>query len=163
MKRKLGIVQAFQSEAPLLILDEPTDGLDPLMQDAFYELLGETRRRGCTVFMSSHILPEVERTCDRVGLLRQGELVLVSPVAEIRHLAARRVQIVFAEDVEPRSSWPPGCEAVELSPRAWSFNVQGPLGPLVSMVAALPVSDLDVQEPHLEDVVRRYYRSPAAS
>ena len=89
MKRKLGIVQAFQSDPPLLILDEPTEGLDPLMQEALYELLAETRRRGRTVFMSSHVLPEVERVCDRIGLLRRGELVLVSPVDEVRHLAAR--------------------------------------------------------------------------
>jgi len=74
MKRKLGLVQALQAQAPLLILDEPTDGLDPLMQEAVYELLAETRRRGRTVFMSSHVLPEVERVCDRIALLRRGAL-----------------------------------------------------------------------------------------
>jgi len=77
MKRKLGIVQAFQSDPPLLVLDEPTEGLDPLMQDAFYDLVAESRARGRTVFMSSHVLPEVERICDRIGLLRGGELVLL--------------------------------------------------------------------------------------
>ncbi len=78
MKRKLGLVQAFQADPLLLILDEPTEGLDPLMQESFYELLAESRRRGRTVFMSSHVLPEVERVCDRIAVLRKGEVVLLS-------------------------------------------------------------------------------------
>jgi ABC-2 type transport system ATP-binding protein len=158
MKRKLGIVQAFQSEASLLILDEPTEGLDPLMQEAFYELLALTRRAGRTVFMSSHVLPEVERVCDRIGLVRQGELVLVSPVAEIRRLAARRVRIMFREPVaSPTDGWPDGCDVLELTPRAWHLRVRGPLGSLLAKVSSLPVEDIEVPEPHLEDVLRQYY------
>jgi ABC-2 type transport system ATP-binding protein len=157
MKRKLGIVQAFQSDSPLLILDEPTEGLDPLMQDALYGLLAETRARGRTVFMSSHVLPEVERVCDRIGLLRRGELVIVATVDEVRHLAARRVRIVFRDSVAPPLSWPDGCEAVAITPTTWELRVRGALGPLVALVAPLPVHDLDVREPHLEDVLRRYY------
>jgi ABC-2 type transport system ATP-binding protein len=91
MKRKLGIVQAFQSDNPLLILDEPTEGLDPLIQEALYELLADTRRRGRTVFMSSHVLPEVERVCDRIGPAAR-RVALVSGVDEVRHLAARTVR-----------------------------------------------------------------------
>jgi ABC-2 type transport system ATP-binding protein len=163
MKRKLGIVQAFQSDAPLLILDEPTEGLDPVMQDAFYDLLDDVRRRGHTVFMSSHVLPEVERVCDRIGLLRRGELVLVSTVDEVRALAARRVRVVFREDVPPLPQWSAGASATEVSPRAWHLQVVGPLGPLLSAIASLPVSDLDVHEPHLEDVLRRYYRDEPPS
>src|SRR5437763_12601293 len=84
MKRKLGLIQAFQADPRLLILDEPTEGLDPLMQEAFYGLLAEVKRRGATVFMSSHVLSEVDRVCDRIALLRKGELVLQSSVEEIR-------------------------------------------------------------------------------
>ena len=87
MKRKLGLIQAFQSDPALLILDEPTEGLDPLIQESFYRLLADARRRGRTIFMSSHVLSEVERVCDRVALLRKGELVLLSPVEEIRRMA----------------------------------------------------------------------------
>jgi ABC-2 type transport system ATP-binding protein len=168
MKRKLGIVQAFQSDAALLILDEPTEGLDPLMQDALYELLADTRRRGRTVFMSSHVLPEVERVCDRIGLLRQGELVLVSAVEEVRRLAARRVRITFRHDVAATTdasttAWPDGCEVLEVMPRAWTVRVHGPLGPLIAFVSSLPVDDIEVREPHLEDVLKRYYRDEAAS
>lgn len=159
MKRKLGIVQAFQSDAPLLILDEPTEGLDPLMQEALYQLLAETRRRGRTVFMSSHVLPEVERVCDRIGLLRQGELVLVSKVDDVSRLAARGVRITFREPVTaPATSWPEGCEVVELTPRTWTLRVRGPLGPVMALLALLPVDDLEVREAHLEEVLKRYYR-----
>jgi ABC-2 type transport system ATP-binding protein len=168
MKRKLGIVQAFQSDASLLILDEPTEGLDPLMQDALYELIVDTRRAGRTVFMSSHVLPEVERVCDRIGLLRQGELVLVSAVDEVRRLAARRVLITFREDVAlpsgtPAALWPAGCEVLELAARTWSLRVHGPLGPLLSWAASFPIADVEVREAHLEDILKRYYRDEAAS
>ena len=168
MKRKLGIVQAFQSDAALLILDEPTEGLDPLMQDALYGLLAETRRRGRTVFMSSHVLPEVERVCDRIGLLRQGELVLVSTVDEVRRMAARRVRVTFREIVdvpvlESPGAWPEGCEVLELTPRAWTLRVHGPLGALIAFVSSLPVDDIEVREPHLEEVLKRYYADQTVS
>ena len=166
MKRKLGLVQAFQSDAPLLILDEPTEGLDPLMQEALYDLLDNARRRGQTVFMSSHVLPEVERVCDRIGLLRRGELVLVSPVSEVRQLAARTVRILFREDVtQPGADaeWPDGCEVLELTPRAWNLRVRGPLGPVITLIASLPVADIEIREAHLEDVLKRYYRDAMPS
>src|SRR6185503_8808802 len=91
MKRKLGLIQAFQGSPLLLILDEPTEGLDPLMQESFYELLVNVKQRGRTVFMSSHVLSEVERVCDRIALVRKGELVLLSGMEELRKLAARQV------------------------------------------------------------------------
>ena len=158
MKRKLGLIQAFQDDPQLLILDEPTEGLDPLMQEAFYELLAEVKRRGRTVFMSSHVLSEVERVCDRVGLLRKGELVLLSPVAEIRNLAARRVRVIFSEDMARAPELASGHEMLEALPRQWTLRVNGPLGPLLRALSDLPVSDLMVEEPHLEDVILKYYR-----
>jgi len=163
MKRKLGIVQAFQADPALLVLDEPTEGLDPLMQEAFYGLLGEIRGRGRTVFMSSHVLPEVERVCDRIGLLRGGELALVSTVNELRSLAGRWVRVTFAEDVPRPSAWPAGCEIIDVTPRFWELRVYGPLGPIVAMLAARPVADLDVKMPHLEELLRKYYAGRASS
>jgi ABC-2 type transport system ATP-binding protein len=159
MKRKLGIVQAFQSDPQLLVLDEPTEGLDPLMQDAFYEMLADARGRGRTVFMSSHVLPEVERVCDRIGLLRGGELVLLSPVQDVRNLAGRRVRVSFSADVAPPASWPEGCEIVAVSARTWDLRVRGELGAVVSLLNSRPVADLDVQIPHLEEVLKTYYAS----
>lgn len=158
MKRKLGLIQAFQDDPQLLILDEPTEGLDPLMQEAFYELLAEVKAKGRTVFMSSHVLTEVERVCDRVGLLKKGELVLLSTVDEIRNLAARRVRVIFAEDVTRVPDLAPEQEILEIRPRQWTLRVNGPLGPLLRALADLPVSDLMVEEAHLEDVILKYYR-----
>jgi ABC-2 type transport system ATP-binding protein len=158
MKRKLGIVQAFQADPRLLILDEPTEGLDPLMQEAFYALLADTRRRGRTVFMSSHVLSEVDRVCDRIALLRKGELVLLSTMEEIRKVASRRVRVSFAEDAIPPLDLPPGAGWIEASPRAWSLKVEGMLGPLLRVLGALPVRDIEVSEAKLEDVVMKYYR-----
>jgi ABC-2 type transport system ATP-binding protein len=158
MKRKLGLIQAFQADPPLLILDEPTEGLDPLMQESFYGMLQDAKHAGKTVFMSSHVLSEVERVCDRIALLRKGELVLLSTIEESRRLAVRRVRVLFSDDVRAPSDLPPGQEFVETAPRVWRLNVVGPLGPLLAALAPLPVQDLEVQQARLEDVVLKYYR-----
>jgi len=158
MKRKLGLIQAFQTDPALLILDEPTEGLDPLMQESFYTLLKDAKQRGKTVFMSSHVLSEVERVCDRIALLRKGELVLLSSMEASRRLAARRVRVVFDQDVVVPSDFPPGHEFLETGPRIWRLHVAGPVGPLLAVLARLPVHDLAVQEARLEDVVLKYYR-----
>jgi ABC-2 type transport system ATP-binding protein len=159
MKRKVAIVSAFQADAPLLILDEPTEGLDPLMQEAFYALLADVRKRGTAVFLSSHVLSEVDRVCDRIGVLRAGELVLEAPVDEVRQMAPRTVRIVFREPVAPPpADWPARIEIVDVSATQWSLRVRGSTGPVVESLAGLPVADLDVREPRLEDVVIQYYR-----
>jgi ABC-2 type transport system ATP-binding protein len=162
MKRKLGIIQAFQGNPPLLILDEPTEGLDPLMQEAFYGLLADAKRGGTTVFMSSHVLSEVERVCDRIALLRKGELVLLSTVRESRRLAPRRVRVFFSENVSANPELPPGHELTEKTPRLWRLTVAGPLGPLLALLEGLPVKDMGLEEARLEDAVLRYYRQEAS-
>ena len=161
MKRKLGLIQAFQADPLLLILDEPTEGLDPLMQESFYELLADARNRGRTVFMSSHVLPEVERVCDRIAMLRKGEVVLLSSVEDARKLASRRVRVAFQQDVAVPISLPPGYEMIDAKPRTWILRVTGQLGSLPSFLAALPVADLAVEEARLEDVLVKYYRDGA--
>ena len=158
MKRKLGLIQAFQSDPLLLILDEPTEGLDPLMQESFYKLLVDVKQRGRTVFMSSHVLSEVDRVCDRIALVRKGELVLLSNVEELRKLAARPVRVVFGEDVPGPHGLPAGSEMTEAAPREWKVNVEGPLGPLLRAIATLPVRDIEIAEARLEDVILKYYR-----
>lgn len=158
MKRKLGLIQAFQPDPPLLILDEPTEGLDPLMKDAFYELLADARNRGRTVFMSSHVLSEVERVCDRIAILRQGEVVFLSSVKDARKLGARRVRVSFQQEVAVPVSLPQDYEMEDAKPRIWILSVTGSLGALPSFLATLPVADLAVEEGRLEDVLVKYYR-----
>lgn len=162
MKRKLGLIQAFQADPSLLILDEPTEGLDPLMQEAFYQLLADGRSRGRTVFMSSHVLPEVQRVCDRIAMLRKGEVVLLSSVEDARKLASRRVRVAFERDVTVPASLPPCYEIIDATPRNWTLRVTGQLGSLPSFLVAFPVADLTVEEAGLEDVLVRYYRDGAA-
>ena len=159
MKRKLGLIQAFQAEPALLVLDEPTEGLDPLMQEAFYDLLAAFKARGRTVFLSSHILSEVERVCDRVGVLRAGRLALVAGVDEIRQLAPRRVRVVFGGEVPYRPGLlPPSFEVVEAQADWWRLEVRGPLGPLIDSLRPYPVRDIEVHEARLEDIIMKYYR-----
>jgi ABC-2 type transport system ATP-binding protein len=158
-KRKLGLIQALQGDPALLILDEPTEGLDPLMQESFYDILSEVRQRGRTVFMSSHVLSEVERICSRIALIRKGELVLLSPVEEVRRMAARRVSVIFSTDVAPvPHELPEGHEVLDIKPRCWRFKVHGPLGPLFDLLSGMPVQDIEVFESRLEDVLMKYYR-----
>jgi len=157
MKRKLGLIQAFQSDPLLLILDEPTEGLDPLMQESFYRLLVDVKQRGRTVFMSSHVLSEVERVCDRIALVRKGELVLLSSVEELRKLAGRQIRIFFSEDVQI-VELPPGSTVVETGPRQWTLKIKGPVGPLLRAIEGLPVRDLEIEEAKLDDVILKYYR-----
>jgi len=158
MKRKLGIVQAFQADPPMLVLDEPTEGLDPLMQEAFYALLADVRRRGRTVFMSSHVLSEVERVCDRIAVIRKGTLVLLSTVDDLHRIAARRVRVIFDASAPPPPALPEGCELVDSMPTEWRVRVRGPLGPLLARLAGLAVRDLEVHEVPFEEVLRPYYR-----
>ena len=158
MKRKLGIIQAFQANPPLLILDEPTEGLDPIMQESFYGLLAQVKRAGTTVFMSSHVLSEVERVCDRIALLRKGEMVLLSGVRESCRLAPRQVRVFFNQDMRIEPDLPPGVQMIERTARVWRLAAAGPLGALLAQIEGLPVEDLEIEEARLEDVVLKYYR-----
>jgi beta-exotoxin I transport system ATP-binding protein len=155
MKRKLGLIQALMTEAPVLILDEPTSGLDPLMIEAFGETIDELKKAGgTTIFMSSHILSEVDRVCERIGLVRQGRLVVVRTLDEMRSEAPRRVTVLFSSAAGdgPRI---PGVVVVAREAQRWVLDVQGPLGPLVSSLNGLAVSDITVAGFTLDDTILR--------
>jgi len=161
MKRKLGIIQALQADPPLLILDEPTEGLDPLVQRALNDLLFELRRRGRTVFMSSHVLSEVERVCDRIAVLRKGKMVLLATVAEVRRRGGRTVRVHLARETDP-ILLPPGMTFIERGLARWQIRVAGDVGALLPILANLPVRDLEIVEPALEDVLQSFYREEPA-
>ena len=157
MKQKIGIVQALMGRAPVIVLDEPTSGLDPLMAQSFNELVGELKRGGeTTVFLSSHVLGEVESTCDRIGVIRAGRMVTVGTVDDLRRAAPRRVTVRFAA---PPGDIPP-VPAVTLVARGADecvFDVHGPLGPLLQALAPFPIHDVTEQPFRLEDAIVRFY------
>jgi ABC-2 type transport system ATP-binding protein len=164
MKRKLGIIQALGPQPPLLILDEPTNGLDPLMIEAFAQTLDELKRnRRTTIFLSSHVLSEVEKTCDRVGLIRRGELAAVESLAALRTRMPRRVVVTFVSPVSSTAlSALDGVKAISTTEQSWSFEVSGPLGPLMAALAGLPIDDVKVEPFTLEDYVLEFYSSGVA-
>jgi ABC-2 type transport system ATP-binding protein len=158
MKQKLGLVQALQCRPRLALLDEPTKGLDPLVQQAFYEIIADARAQGTTVFVSSHVLTEVDRLCDRVAMLRAGRLVFAGDVAQVQRTQRRRVTAVFSADVEQGSLAHFG-EVVASAPRQTTLLVaQTELPALVARLGMLPLIDVVVEPPSLEEAFLEHYR-----
>jgi ABC-2 type transport system ATP-binding protein len=155
-RQKVILIAALMTRADLLVLDEPTSGLDPLMEQAFRGSIREARDRGQTVFLSSHILSEVEALCDRVGILRQGTLVELGTLAEMRHLAALTVEATFAGAV-PDLSRVPGVSSVQADGRVVRCQVRGPVAPLLKVLAAADVTELLSREPSLEELFLAQY------
>jgi len=159
-RQKVQLIAAFATRAELLILDEPTAGLDPLMEVAFRETVLEAKEREQTVFLSSHILSEVEALCDRVGILRSGRLVDEGTLAELRHLSARTLEVSF-RDAAPALDGVPGVSVVERDGRRLRLEVSGELAPLISVLAQHPVEGLTSREPSLEEIFLHHYREQA--
>jgi ABC-2 type transport system ATP-binding protein len=157
-RQKIGLILAVFHQPELLILDEPTSGLDPLMQEEFMALVREERERGCAVFLSSHELDEVERVCDRVGIIREGKLVAVERVDDLLGRTPRRASVAFADHIdldELRSC--PGIQDVKSDGGRVSFNVTGSPDPLLKVLAKHQVAELEFERPSLEEVFLTYY------
>ncbi len=161
-RQKVQLVAALATRAQLLILDEPTSGLDPLMEQVFRESVVEAKQRGQTVFLSSHILSEVEVLCDRVGILREGRLVDEGTLADLRHLSAHTLEVTF---VGPRPDLPelPGVHAVVVDDSTTQFEVTGPLTELLAVLARHEVSALTSSQPSLEEIFLHHYDGTGAS
>ena len=157
-KQKIALIQAFMHKPDLLILDEPTTGLDPLMQREFYRMIEEVRSEGRTVFLSSHILPEVERTCDRVGILREGKLVAVEGVKDLKSRAVRHLEIHFAKPV-PKEAFVgvSGVRDVTMEDGIMHCTVVGSLDAVIKAASSFPVDNLITHEPNLEEVFMSFY------
>jgi len=161
-KRKVVLIQAFMHKPRVLILDEPTSGLDPLNQQEFDGMVREARDEGRTVFLSSHVLSEVEKTCTRVGIIREGRLVKVGGVHDLRDIKRYEITITFAEPVPVEAfAQLEGVTDVErLSDgRAVRLAMQGSADAVIKAAAHYPVISLTSYEPSLEDVFLRYYES----
>jgi ABC-2 type transport system ATP-binding protein len=155
-RQKVQLIAALATRAELLLLDEPTSGLDPLMEVAFRDCVKEAKERGQTVFLSSHILSEVEALCDRVGILRAGRLVDEGTLEQLRHLAAQTVDVTFTgpAPVLPALA---GVHEHSAGPNALRFEVSGSVGPLIAALAAHPVATLTSREPSLEEIFLHHY------
>ncbi len=162
MKRKLGIIQALMGHASLLVLDEPTSGLDPLMIEAFAETVAAMGSNGRTVFLSSHVLSEVEKLCDRIGLVSRGRLVKVASLAEIRDGMPRRVRITFRAPVTTTPALPANARLVGASDREWRLEIFGTFGPLLPDLQTLPVEDVEIATATLEEYVLGLYSAGQA-
>ncbi len=160
-KQKLAIVLAFMHTPDLLMLDEPTSGLDPLNQQEFYALLREARDGGATVFLSSHVLSEVEHICDRVGILRAGRLVQVAQLEELRRIRVHRVEIAFGSDVPAeRLRAASGVDDVTVRGHSVTCTVQGSFDGLLQAISGTHVIDLVSTEPSLEEVFLSFFDEP---
>ncbi len=156
-RKKAGIVCALQHNPRLCILDEPTSGLDPLMQRAFYDLLKERNEAGATVFLSSHVLSEVQRYCRHAAIIREGRLLACGSVEALGHTDVRRVTL---RGVSTAPSLP-GVRGAKPLPEGVTFLYSGPPRELLSALAALPVSDVAIAEPDLEEVFLHFYAKEA--
>jgi ABC-type multidrug transport system ATPase subunit len=161
-KQKVGLIIALQHRPELLILDEPTSGLDPLVQQSFYELVREASAEGRTVFLSSHILSEVERTCDRVAIIRDGRLVKVDRVEALRDLAHHQIELRFVDGV-PVAAFEalPGVSDVSVEDHTLRMRVFGPVTPVVRAAAQYELLDFVSREPTLEETFLAQYGQEA--
>ena len=159
-RQKLGIVQALMHDAPLLVLDEPSSGLDPLKQVTFLQLLHDERATGKTIFLSSHAIPEVERIADRVGIIREGRLVAVEAIDALKAKRARHADLLFAEPVEAkRFDFLDGVRVLSRTDdgKRYELAVPGDLRPLLRTLADLPLDDLTLASADLETIFLHYY------
>ena len=168
-KQKVGLIQAFMHRPRVLILDEPTSGLDPLNQHEFQQMVFEARAEGRTVVLSSHVLSEVESSCDRVAIIRDGRLVRIGGVAELKDIRHHHIGLTFAT-TPPLEAFRGlnGLERVDLAPDGVTLRLvlQGSVDDLIKLAGQYPVVNIVSEEPSLEDIFLRYYRdddAPAAT
>jgi ABC-2 type transport system ATP-binding protein len=155
-RQKVQLIAALATRADLLLLDEPTSGLDPLIEMTFRACIEEAKQRGQAVFLSSHILSEVEAVCDRVGILRRGKLVDEGTLEQLRHLSAQTVEVTF-EGPAPELPPLPGVAVTRAGANALRFEVTGSIGPLIAALAGHPVATLTSREPSLEEIFLHHY------
>jgi ABC-2 type transport system ATP-binding protein len=158
MARKIALVQSFQHQPKLMIMDEPTEGLDPVMQHTFYELLKEYRAGGGTVFLSSHHLLEVEQVCDRAGIIRNGHLVAVEKIQHIMKHMTRTIHVTFKEEVKASLLESKAWEITENTGSQIVARLTGDIDQVIKLLSRFEVKDMSLPNPSLQDVFLDYYR-----
>jgi ABC-2 type transport system ATP-binding protein len=160
-RQKISIIQAFMHQPKVMILDEPSSGLDPLMQEVFYELITEAKDRGAAIFMSSHILGEVQKVCDRVGIIREGKLIIERTIADMAQEAAQTFDLYFKEDAPlTQLKQLSGVQkVVQNDTHSVTLHVQGELSPLFALLANHTVTKIDTRALDLEEAFMHYYQA----
>ncbi len=156
-RKKVAIVTALQSKPELLILDEPTSGLDPLMQHEFFEIIREYNKEGSTVFVSSHILPEIERNCDRAGVIREGRLIACDSVEALGQSNAKRISLSGDVNVDGLA----GIKDICVNGETKSFLYSGDINALIGKLAGCNVKDLTITDPDLDEIFLHFYGNDA--
>jgi ABC-2 type transport system ATP-binding protein len=156
-KRKLSIILAIMNEPEVLILDEPTSALDPLLQNAFHQYLEKFAADGGTVFMSSHNLSEVEKICDRVGIIRDGKMVAVEKISDMKLMKMYDVRF-HAENFDPNTLADKNIEIIDHTDTLTTLKVKGDINPLVAKLASIKIKDLEIVHVSLEDIFMELYK-----
>ncbi len=156
-KKKVGIVQGLLHEPKLIILDEPTSGLDPLMQQKFFELLREENKKGATILFSSHILSEVQKLCDRVAIIKEGEIVKVETMSELTENSYKKFRLEAVNHVSSEVFKLEGVTDIKVNEKTVSFIYKGNMNAIISKIAEIPLKNLWVEEPTLEEIFMHYY------
>ncbi len=155
-RQKLGIIQAFSHQPELVILDEPTPGLDPLIKEEFYHFIRQYQQQGNTIFLSSHNLSEVEKICDRIAIIRNGKLVALESLENLKKNRIRRLILKLKHPVSPLNI--PHAKIIRQKDLHYELLVQGDIQPIVQELAKLPLDDFSFPEASLEEVFLYYYR-----
>jgi ABC-2 type transport system ATP-binding protein len=159
-RKKVSIVQSLLHNPKLLILDEPTTGLDPLMQSVFFELLRSENKKGMTIFFSSHILSEVQMLCKRVAIIKEGKIIQMEDIDNLRKKQLKRVTIEFIEYVDKENFRIPGEESVIAGlNNSLSFMYSGDINELIGFLAGKKIMNLMIEEPSLDEIFLHYYKS----
>jgi ABC-2 type transport system ATP-binding protein len=157
-KKKVGIIQGLAHSPKLIILDEPTGGLDPLIQQQFFSLLKEENAKGATILFSSHILSEVQKLCDRVAIIKDGTIVEVEQIKTLLENSTKRFRLELSGVPDATAFAVEGISALEVAGNTVSFLFRGRINDVTHLVAGLDLVDLDVEEPDLEEIFMHYYR-----
>lgn len=157
-KKKVGIIQGLLHNPKLIILDEPTGGLDPLVQQTFFDLLREENKRGVTILFSSHILSEVQKLCDRVAIIKDGRIIKIERMDDLRANSYLRCKITVTVPVERRRFEVPGISQLEAHGHQISFLFRGDVNKLTRLLATLKLHDILLEEPELEEIFMQYYQ-----
>jgi ABC-2 type transport system ATP-binding protein len=156
-KKKVGIVQGLLHEPKLIILDEPTCGLDPLMQQNFFDLLKEQNKKGSTIFFSSHILSEVQKLCDRVAIIKEGKIIKLEKISTLKENNYKKFKIEAASKLDKNQFNIPGVNKLDIKENTANFIFKGNINTIIHKISSINISNIWVDEPDLEEIFMHYY------